>query len=49
LKVIKIVSAAILTANDVIDLQVLIVATVPASPAIASEHTLFVIAILTAI
>jgi hypothetical protein len=49
LKVIKIVSATILTANDVIDLQVLIVATVPALPAISSEHTLFVIAILTAI
>jgi hypothetical protein len=49
LKVIKIVSAAILTANDVIDLQVLIVATVSALPAITSEHTFFVIAILTAI
>jgi hypothetical protein len=42
-------SAAILTANDVIDLQVLIIATVSACPAITSEHSLFVIAILTAI
>jgi len=33
----------------VIDLQVLIIATVSALPTIASEHTLFVIAILTAI
>jgi hypothetical protein len=49
LKVIKIVGAAILTADDVIDLQVLIIATVPALPTITSEHTLFVIAILTAI
>jgi hypothetical protein len=49
LKVIHIVSAAVLTANDVIDLQILIIATVPALPTIASEHTLFVIAILTAI
>jgi hypothetical protein len=42
-------SATVLTANDVIDLQVLIIATVSALPAITSEHTLFVVAILTAI
>jgi hypothetical protein len=49
LKIIHIVCAAVLTANDVIDLQVLIIATVSALPTITSEHTLFVIAILTAI
>jgi hypothetical protein len=42
-------SATILTANDVIDLQVLIIATVSALPTIASKHSLFVVAILTAI
>jgi hypothetical protein len=42
-------SATVLTANDVIDLQVLIIATVSALPTIASEYTLFVVAILTAI
>jgi hypothetical protein len=42
-------SAAVLSANDVINLQVLIIATVPALPTITSEHTLFVVAILTAI
>jgi hypothetical protein len=42
-------SAAILTANDVIDLQVLIIATIPACPTITSEHSLFVVAILAAI
>jgi hypothetical protein len=42
-------SATVLAANDVIDLQVLIIAAVPASPTITSEHTLFVTAILTAI
>jgi hypothetical protein len=42
-------SATVLTANDVIDLQVLIIATVSALPAITSKHTLFVVAILTAI
>jgi hypothetical protein len=42
-------SATVLTANDVIDLQVLIIATVPALPTITSKHSLFVVAILTAI
>jgi hypothetical protein len=42
-------SATVLTANDVIYLQVLIIATVSALPTITSEHTLFVVAILTAI
>jgi hypothetical protein len=42
-------SAAVLTANDVIDLQVLIIATVSALPTITSEHTFFVVAILTAV
>jgi hypothetical protein len=41
--------ATVLTANDVIYLQVLIIATVPALPTITSEHALFVVAILTAI
>jgi hypothetical protein len=42
-------SATVLTANDVIYLQVLIIATVPALPTITSEHSLFVVAILPAI
>jgi hypothetical protein len=41
--------AAVLTANDVIYLQVLIIATVPALPTITSKDSLFMIAILTAI
>jgi len=43
------VSATVLTADDVVYLQVLIIATVSALPAIASEYTLFVVAILAAI
>jgi len=42
-------SATILTADDVIDLQVLIIATVSALPTITSKDSLFMIAILTAI
>jgi hypothetical protein len=42
-------SATVLTADDVIYLQVLIIATVPALPTITSEHSLFVVAILPAI
>ncbi len=49
MKVIHVMSATVLTANDVIYLQVLIIATVPALPTITSEHSLFVVAILPAI
>jgi hypothetical protein len=42
-------SATVLTADDVIYLQVLIIATVSALPTITSEHSLFMIAILTAV